>query len=751
MWLRWFPWKTLVSRLARARGLVDPVKVLSHLESLAQPIEVKEPLELLRAGLVFHARGILNTGVIQHNLDWVWPYWVERQYDPHDEAFIPRAFSISHINLTHRNWTAVGMPDLDALPIVDPRGLVTPFWDSWSLDTWVVAEDGRRLFPSRLEGVEQYLELHPAPEIVTLSAQDGLELSARLGVVDEGGVPICRLRVSGKSDAPAWLVVALRPYNPEGVSFVHDIALEAGGSGWSAQGRRVVNFSVPAERWVFSDYGRGDVQARLFGTSTEQGVRCRVGMATAAAMFELPADQMRSVEASVPLEPQGRRRVRPSRRPTWDEALRGSAQLRVPEPRFQFLYEAAVRSLILHTPGVVYAGPYTYNRFWFRDAAFILHALLCVGLADRVERALGQFPSRQRRSGYFHSQDGEWDSNGEALWILGRYCALSGRRLGPEWRRTILRAGRWIKRQRVADTPDAPHAGLLPAGFSAEHLGPNDYYYWDDFWAVAGLNAAAELLEGFGDNLAAEEFREEGDRLFEAIERSLARASTRLGRPAMPASPYRRLDSGAIGCVVASYPLQLFLPLDSRMVDTLGYLLDDCFVHGGFFLDLIHSGINPYLTLHVAQALLRAADLRCLEVVRTVADLASPTGQWPEAIHPRTRGGCMGDGHHAWASAEWVMMVRNAFVREEGDRIILASGILPEWLEQSERLSFGPAPTRSGDVTVSIEPRGDTVEVGWEGRWRELPPVLEVRLPGFESVFPAGGQTSVVLERVAAI
>ncbi len=75
--------------------------------------------------------------------------WVERQYDPEDVSFIPREFSITHVNLTHRNWTGCGLPDVDRIPIVDPRGLVTPFWAGWSLDAWVLAEDDRRLVPSR--------------------------------------------------------------------------------------------------------------------------------------------------------------------------------------------------------------------------------------------------------------------------------------------------------------------------------------------------------------------------------------------------------------------------------------------------------------------------------------------------------------------------------------------------------------------------------------------------------------------------
>ena len=100
----WIPWKFLIKRTARFYGVMDPTLILARLRRFSQPSEVEEPIELLRAGIVFHARGIVNTRAIQHNLDWVWPFWVERQFDPHDRAFMPRGFSFSHVNLTHRNW-----------------------------------------------------------------------------------------------------------------------------------------------------------------------------------------------------------------------------------------------------------------------------------------------------------------------------------------------------------------------------------------------------------------------------------------------------------------------------------------------------------------------------------------------------------------------------------------------------------------------------------------------------------------------
>ena len=762
MWMKWLPWRFLIRRVARAHGFLDPISVLARLHRFAQPSEVGEPVELLRAGVVFHARGLINSRVIQHNLDWVWPYWVERQFDPRDDAFIPRAFSITHVNLTHRNWTAVGWPDCPELPIVDPRGLLTPLYDGWSLEGWIKtddvqgctsvaggrtpgATDGRRLLPSRTDATDQRLDIRDGVAVITTSREAGLELTSRASVELASGQPVCRMALTAQADSAGWLVLALRPYNPEGISFIHEVTLSPERTAWSIEGRRAVEFDAPAERHHVSDYRAGDVHIHLQDIEDQQRGTCEVGMATAAALFRLEAGKPRTIRVSVPLG--DAHKTAQVFETSWEESLHGHCQLRIPDAHFQFLYDAAVRTLILHSPDDVYPGPYTYKRFWFRDAAFIIHGLLCAGLTERAERALDRFPPRQTARGYFHSQDGEWDSNGEALWIMHRFCELTGRAPKHEWQQAIVRGARWIMRKRLAEDTDAPHDGLLPAGFSAEHLGPNDYYYWDDFWGIAGLHSAAALCGLTGEDALREEFAREGEAFRQAVERSLAGVAKRLGRPAMPASPYRRLDAGAIGSLAVGYPAQLCVPDDSRLLDTVEFLLQNCMVQGGFFQDMIHSGINPYLTLHLAQVLLRAGDPRYLELVDAVAKLASPTGQWPEAIHPRTHGGCMGDGQHVWAAAEWVLMMRNCFVREEDESLILCQGVPARWLEQGAPLAFGPAPTAFGPVSVTIEQSEDTgrVSVAWHGTWHGAAPAIEVRLPGFRPVVAKPDATSVDL------
>ena len=203
-----------------------------------------------------------------------------------------------------------------------------------------------------------------------------------------------------------------------------------------------------------------------------------------------------------------------------------------------------------------------------------------------------------------------------------------------------------------------------------------------------------------------------------------------------------------IGSIVQGYPLQLYPPDDKRLLATANYLIDNCFVDNAFFQDMIHSGLNAYLTLHVAQVLLRAGDSRYLTLIERVAELASPTGQWPEAIHPKTKGGCMGDGQHVWAAAEWLLIIRNCFLREEGKTLVIGQGIPQSWHEQKVPIHFGPAPTSFGKVTITITPQLDNhSEVSLKGDWHKTPPEIKLAFPSFTAEVVNDGAHPIKLHR----
>jgi hypothetical protein len=114
------------------------------------------------------------------------------------------------------------LPDLAVYPIVDPRGLVTPLYDGWSLDFWIISDRGKRLLPSKLaeEAVRQKLEMDSG-------ARRGHVLPLRGARTRTPDFPLCRwmpssaevrIEVDANASEDAWLAVAVRPYNPEGVA-----------------------------------------------------------------------------------------------------------------------------------------------------------------------------------------------------------------------------------------------------------------------------------------------------------------------------------------------------------------------------------------------------------------------------------------------------------------------------------------------------------------------------------------------------
>jgi len=726
---RFIPWKYFLRLAARRYDFLDPISFLARLRSFAQPSEVQEPIELLRAGMIFHARGLLNTKAIQHNLDWIWPYWIVRQFNPDDPSFLPRAFSFSHINLTHRNWTAVGQPDSPHYPIVDPHGLLTPLHDGWSIDCWFYGRNGATLFPSQLEHVSQTLVDDGNRRVVTTG--ESAECCLQTTVFMDRNPEIVKLEVRIEAAVDGWLIVALRPFNPEGVQFIESAAILENSPGWLVNDEARVLFSDQPEKIIFSNYHYADISSHLHDKQNTTAIECRIGMVSSAAFFPVSSEkQPLETMVQIPLENSAGDRTPPPT--TWTDASAPAADLQLPDEKIKSLYDISIRTLIHLSADDVVPGPYTYKRFWFRDACLMLHPMLAVGLQDLCRRQIDRFDRLQKMDGFFHSQAGEWDANGQVLWLYNRYRLLSGGDCNPEWLKPVRRGGRWIEKKRVFSTRDEKYHGLLPPGFSAEHFGPNDYYYWDDFWAVAGLRAAADLLAHCGSNDEAVSMRETAADMEKSIQQSIRAAQEERQLQSIPASPNRRMDSGAIGVLAADYPLQLYDAGDEQIMATADYLMENCLHDSCFFQDMIHSGLNIYMTLMLAQVLLRAGDPRYYDLLAASSRYASPTGQWPEAIHPITRGGCMGDGQHGWASAEFVMLLRNIFVFDEKEKLVIGRGIRPEWLETGTDISFGPTLTPYGRITVTITTQPD-LEVNLEADWYvKDPPEVVVAVPGFK-------------------
>ncbi len=761
----------LVRRVAAGLKIPEPALRMFRTANELSGLDRKTlPTELIPLNTIQISRGLLNFTLLQSLEGWVFPYWADRQYDPADPGFIPRSHLGLSMNVTRRNWTAVGSPSCSTEPVVDPRGAVMPFRNGWTSECWL--RHGETVwFPSLAPNVVQ--RLHDGLPVVTTTYECG-ELRMDETVFVNGTTLILEASVTntGGAKADCTFAFAVRPFNAEGACLLGDIAFDSQTSAFAMNGNeRLLLPGMPASVHC-SNHKRGDSAdafAHRYGsTAGTTAATCPSGLANgyAAYDFTLAPGETKTFRARVCLgEEEDLQCDADQAAAGWNALLDEGTEIVTPDEHVNSLVRASVSTLLLLTDGdSITPGPWTYHQFWFRDAAIMLRALDAYGFHSQVRAVIGSFPSLQERSGYFRSQQGEWDSNGEALWTVWQHAVLAGEAsFGPDLEEALKKGALWIARKRREDPEKFP--GLMPPGLSAEHLGLSDRYFWDNWWSAAGLEAYARLSRLGGRKAEEESARSELAEYREDTERAVTSAGETNGIDVIPAGPERGIDCGMIGSCAPWYPLQLYPPHDERMRRTLEALEDRFFHQGLFFQEFIHSGMNPYLTLQIAQAWLYAGEReRFWRLCADVFAQASPTLNYPEAIHPLTGGGTMGDGHHGWAAAEIALAMRSAFVREtwtadsDTPRLVLLGGIPRHWFLSGGRFAIRRAPVPGGVITLDgvISEGRCALDIDFEKLTDWGAEEWNVQIPGegsrvtvnggaARSVALCGGETSIVL------
>jgi hypothetical protein len=746
-------WRSFLVRqvLARLRVGEDILRHLSTFQRLGESFEDTPPGEMFPVGIRTLLRAVRTRGAAQIRPGWVWPYWLEQQLDPASPAFMPRGHLPFMTNVTRRNWTMVGALESEWEGIVDPRGLVTAWFDGWSLDWWVRSSDGWH-FPSRDDSITQDL-LDATPVVrTTMILGDGRAEELVYCPLDEDTIVV---EVHNRTPGNLDVALAVRPYNPEGLAVVETLLVD--GSTVILDGRPALFLPWAPERAAVSTFRDGDSAAAVVAGAYRPPPRGlvgdRSGMIQAAFVYEIPPEAR--LRCAIPLQHERRteRRKRPPKHLVaaipassseevvagWKAELSGGMRVCLPDERLQAAVDANRAYLkLFYDGGEITPGPYTYHRFWFRDAAYQLVAMARWGMVEEAARVLSNFGSRQRHDGFFYSQWREWDSNGAALWAIAEHFRLTGdRALLESLRSHIAKGARWIVDMCRGERSDPAVRGLFPPGVSAEHLGPFDYYYWDNLWGWRGLADAAYLLSELGDDEDAQAAGSGAERLKNAIFSSLETASKRLGRKLIPAGPTRGIDAAMIGSLAACYPLKLLDAHDPWIAGTAEAIRQQFCIGDGFYQQISHTGLGTYLTLQLAFVELEGGDPRGWRRLQWLLANATPTFTWPEAIHPRLKGGCMGDGHHGWAAADFLSFVRNVLVRESGDEELALLTVMPsEW--RGRDLEVSNAATGFGCVSYRVRWQGTSATLEWKKSSDSAAITVPSLAPGWRSNAPAG-------------
>ncbi len=736
---------------ARFKITEDITNYLVSVSKVGQPTQVAVPTELIPLGFRILFRGMLNNLALNPNLDWVLPYWVEKQYNPISPSFMGRGHQLFIINSTHRNWTGVGVIGSKEEAVVDERGGLMPHYDGYTWDFWVYRK-GKFFAPSQQENILQKLEDN-LPIVTTYFTADDLEVSSSIFASKVGELDLAFEEIKIKNKSPAVqnlsLIFALRPYNTEGLSLVKNISYKD--NVFIIDGKLGPILLSPQAEVFLGNESIGDVSLKYstdYNLSFEKkDITCKIGLCSAAAEYtlELEPQKEKIISTSLPIQKikfsqnivekikainiaQQKEEVKNF----WKINLKDKVKISLPEKKLQDSFEANLSYLLMLWDGEeITPGVFTYHHFWFRDAAYQISALDKMGMSSEARKILLTYPARQKNDGFFYSQNGEWDSNGQAIWTLYEHYKYTR---DKEYLNTVYPSMKkgvfWIeeKRKETKKQP-SPHFGLLPAGLSAEHLGPNDYFYWDDFWALGGIQSAIYATEELGKEEDKVKFQNIYNELFRDVEKSCKWVQDKLNLKAIPSSPYRRPDASLIGSVVALYPLQIFSPFEETLIATQKAISDYASLEGIFFQDMAHSGYGTYLNMQYAETYLMQRDKHCWYIIDWLLEHSTSTYTWPEAINPRTGGGVIGDGHHGWAVADWCHLLRNVLFFEEGECLILTPALKDDWIKEGNVIEIQNAPSYFGKISFKLQIKQNSATLIFNSSFVREPDEIEFNFP----------------------
>ncbi len=726
-----------VLKLTNKRWLLPYVK---SIEWIGKPTGMMGSSALLDQALWVLFSGANNMLAVHTNRNWVWPLWIEEQWQPRSSAFIPTGAGLLGANLSRRNWTSLGHSDSPQECMVDPVGMITVQPHSWSLLPYLKAKGQLQAPPYLQTGVRQTLSDDVLPVVETHYPEiENIKWSSSAAATYiDGALRItCRIEVINTGSEPVSLTVGfgLRPYNVLSIGHINHI--ENLGSCLRINRRWDVELLDEPSCVLLGDRGTGDPIKNLNKRALaqeSQSIRARSGIAAASAEYDRELQPQERLSLGVVIWSEAGSSKKTSRnkprRPlhvSADSLIRArEEELRLEEMKAVRVklpnekLEQQINAIKLRLPAfddVTHFSPGTflYHTHWYRDAYFISEAFTNLGFTREVRRKIETYPARQQNTGAFVDHPGELDSHAIALCSMLNFARKSGDvKLLKSLFDSIYSGLLWIDKQRVRPTKKALlHEGLLPASFSAEHFGGCDHYFWDNLWSLQAMTLGRRAARKLGREREAAVLERMCASFEASLKRSINATLERVGGQILPVSPYRWPDAACIGNLVAADPLDLGDVCQPWLKPTLEYLLDSHFHQGLFFQSVFHTGLNPYLTAQVARVLIRLEDPRAMTLISSLSQAASPTVTWPEAINPRTQGGCMGDGDHGWAAAEFCNVIRQILVCEEPAGLTLFGGVPAEWLQAGQVTSIHGAPTFYGRLTATLEADARGVAARW--------------------------------------
>lgn len=683
---------------------------LQSILNMGKKSEVTFPKELIPLNLEVLIKGLLTSRVFEVNSNWIFPFWIEQQLNPKSGVFIPRGANIFAINTTYRNWTILGSIESDEKGVVDLKGMISPKENSPSLDIFIQHND-EYFFPSRNKIEQTVDDLTGIIKTFYNGSDFEYNFEAFSSEIDKG--IFLKYNFKSKKSGLYRFFFLIRPFNPE--SFIPIFNIEI-------KDNKIFVNSFPFLIPITKDYKfilfDDEADINDFKVSEKNRITSKYGLSTGGIYYEfnLNENEEKNFELFLPQEENysidlNFDKSKDNKVSFMKKERENELIIDVPDDNINRIFNSNkiyLKSLI--NSEYITPGPLTYKKFWFRDSAYMIPALMKIGDLKRAEKIIEYFKKKIKKDGYFQSQVGEWDSNGQAIFTIAEYYRYTkNKEFLNEFYPYIKKGAEWIERKRKKYVDSY---GLLPSSFSAEHFGPNDLYYYDDYFGLKGLLDASSLANEIGNKSDSENFLKYYLEFKNDVRKAIDKDQKRLDKKICVGAFGRNIDASIIATFTSIFPLNLDLLSKDEIMNSYEELRKKFFVNNCFYQNITHSGINLYLTLEIAEALLNLnEEKKAVNLFDSVISLLTKTYTGPEAINPKSLGGCEGDGHHGWLVAELIHFIRNSLLFEKENGIVILSGSRREWFKDGDKILFNNGVTYFGNISFEVNVKENIIDV----------------------------------------
>lgn len=408
----------------------------------------------------------------------------------------------------------------------------------------------------------------------------------------------------------------------------------------------------------------------------------------------------------------------------WETRL-GKVVFRVP-PDGEDLVRAVKSNLaymLIHRDGpALRPGSRRYGRTWIRDGAVTSATLLAFGHGAEVREFLRWYAGFQTADGAVPCCLDPWgpdamiehDSAGQFVFTVADYYRHTGdlrflKDIWPRVTRTVDYVAA-LRRQRLSEAYTQGEAsrffGLLPESASHEgYVAKPVHSYWDDFWAIRGIDDAARLAVVLGDSERAARYAGLRDALRADVRRSIGLTRRRFGIDYVPGSAeFGDYDptSTAIALLIGGEGTGPLVPALQQTFDR--YFAD---IEARTRQERDEQAYAPYEFRNVGALVRLGKRDAVFETLRSLFQGRRPAAwnQWPEIVWrdphaPRF----IGDLPHSWIGAEFIQAFLSLFAYEEADRrLVLGAGLPRRWIDAPGGVGIEGLKTSCGTLSYHVE------------------------------------------------